>query len=531
MGAYYHADFANCQVVSAPFPATGASTWCPDAPGGHQSYEMWRWNDLFPAYAVPIPAYCPKKPGSPQQPSGWPPIIPPSPPSSPGGGGGNPLEEFKRKKNEPSGPVTGDPPAPPPVECAPAVSVPPDDHATSSQFSRTGSISGQGGGFGYGPIDQLGQPQVASMTPLAVYTSNGTPTYTQSPKLEIIERPDGGTQVDSFHEGTGPGILCFHPPELIDHMLHGSGVNADSRWPTELSEVTILLHNCGRADASTGDSSVTRLAFGNPLSTSVKPKSGVYFEYSSSSGILRLSGTAANATDVDNQSFRLDDMAFDLGQYTSAARDLILNPRAGTIIWNTTTETFQYYSGSAWVSLGSGSIGGSTGASDNRLLRSDGVGGSTIQSSAITVDDSGNTSGMGTLGCGAISSTEFIKSSSPSAGIGYVTGAGGTVTQATSKSTAVTLDKVTGTITMHNAALAAGTSVTFIVNCGVYTNAVDVVHPMVVGGAAGAGSYTVDAEYFDIDDARFRLTLTNRTTGSLSEPVKIHYVILKGASA
>jgi len=40
---------------------------------------------------------------------------------------------------------------------------------------------------------------------------------------------------------------------------------------------------------------------------------------------------------------------------------------------------------------------GSTGATDNRLLRADGTGGATLQASAITVDDSGNMSGVGTF--------------------------------------------------------------------------------------------------------------------------------------
>lgn len=44
-----------------------------------------------------------------------------------------------------------------------------------------------------------------------------------------------------------------------------------------------------------------------------------------------------------------------------------------------------------------GTIGGSTGASDNRVLRADGVGGTTVQSSAVTIDDSGNVSGVGTI--------------------------------------------------------------------------------------------------------------------------------------
>jgi hypothetical protein len=49
-----------------------------------------------------------------------------------------------------------------------------------------------------------------------------------------------------------------------------------------------------------------------------------------------------------------------------------------------------------------GTIGGSTGGTDNRLLRADGTGGATAQSSAIAVDDSGNVSGVGTLASGLI---------------------------------------------------------------------------------------------------------------------------------
>lgn len=37
-----------------------------------------------------------------------------------------------------------------------------------------------------------------------------------------------------------------------------------------------------------------------------------------------------------------------------------------------------------------GGIGGSTGATDNRVLRADGTGGATLQSSGVTIDDTGN---------------------------------------------------------------------------------------------------------------------------------------------
>ncbi len=42
-------------------------------------------------------------------------------------------------------------------------------------------------------------------------------------------------------------------------------------------------------------------------------------------------------------------------------------------------------------------IGGSTGGTDNRVLRSDGVGGVTLQNSPVTIDDSGNVTGVAAI--------------------------------------------------------------------------------------------------------------------------------------
>jgi hypothetical protein len=51
---------------------------------------------------------------------------------------------------------------------------------------------------------------------------------------------------------------------------------------------------------------------------------------------------------------------------------------------------------------------GALGSTDSRLVRTDGTGGSTAQGSAVTVDDSGNMSGVGTLGVGAITTTGLL---------------------------------------------------------------------------------------------------------------------------
>ena len=56
-------------------------------------------------------------------------------------------------------------------------------------------------------------------------------------------------------------------------------------------------------------------------------------------------------------------------------------------------------------------MGGSTGSVTNRVLTSNGTGGSTVQASPVTIDGSGNASGLGTVGCGAITSSGKITAS------------------------------------------------------------------------------------------------------------------------
>ena len=110
------------------------------------------------------------------------------------------------------------------------------------------------------------------------------------------------------------------------------------------------------------------------------------------------------------------------------------------------------------------------------------------------------------------------------AGLGYGTGSGGTVTQATNKGTAVTLNKPTGQITTNNAALGSGATVSFSINNSIIS-ATDVVVVVVSAGS----SYTVQPAF--VQGGVFNIRLTNTTGGSLSEAVTINFAIIKGASA
>ena len=67
----------------------------------------------------------------------------------------------------------------------------------------------------------------------------------------------------------------------------------------------------------------------------------------------------------------------------------------------------------------------------------------------------------GTVNATTVAASSSILSSSPTGGIGYATGAGGSVTQATSLTTAVTINKVCGKITTFNDTYVGGAGYTF----------------------------------------------------------------------
>ena len=105
---------------------------------------------------------------------------------------------------------------------------------------------------------------------------------------------------------------------------------------------------------------------------------------------------------------------------------------------------------------------------------------------------------------------------------GYTADAQGTVTQATSKSTAVTLDKSAGQITMNNAALASVTNVTFTLNNS-FISANDILILNVSGGAT-SGAYNCWVSGLSAGSAS--ITLRNISGGSLSEAVVINFALI-----
>jgi hypothetical protein len=109
---------------------------------------------------------------------------------------------------------------------------------------------------------------------------------------------------------------------------------------------------------------------------------------------------------------------------------------------------------------------------------------------------------------------------------GYAAGSGGTVTQATSKATGVTLSKPTGQITLNAAALAADTTVSFtLTNTVIEANDILVMNH-ISGGTAG--SYLLNAQSAA---GSASINVRNITTGSLSEAIVIAFAVIKAVVA
>jgi len=109
---------------------------------------------------------------------------------------------------------------------------------------------------------------------------------------------------------------------------------------------------------------------------------------------------------------------------------------------------------------------------------------------------------------------------------GYVTGDGGAVTQATSKSTGVTLSKKCGQITLNGAALAADTTVSFTLTNTTVAATDIIVLNHVSGGTAG--SYLLNAQ---AAAGSASINVRNVTSGSLSEAIVIGFAVVKAVIA
>ena len=163
---------------------------------------------------------------------------------------------------------------------------------------------------------------------------------------------------------------------------------------------------------------------------------------------------------------------------------------------------------------GSGAAGITNGTSNVRIL-----------SNSSVLFSVANTANVVTVTANTVTTTAGILSSS-TAGIGYTTGAGGTVTQLTSKSTNVTLNAICGQITTNAASLSSGAIVSF----GLNNTTIDPQDVLILNHVSGGtvGGYALNAQPA-ADQAT--INITNISGGALAEAIVIGFVVVKAATS
>lgn len=108
--------------------------------------------------------------------------------------------------------------------------------------------------------------------------------------------------------------------------------------------------------------------------------------------------------------------------------------------------------------------------------------------------------------------------------VGYGTGDGSSVTQTTSRSTAVTINTLTGQITTTANSMASGSTATFTVN-----NSQITAHDVVVVNASGSSDFKAERLY--VQTGSFAVQITNISGGTATTAAVINFVVLRGASS
>lgn len=126
----------------------------------------------------------------------------------------------------------------------------------------------------------------------------------------------------------------------------------------------------------------------------------------------------------------------------------------------------------------------------------------------------------------ALTVSNSIKSNSATAGIGYGSGAGGTVVQDTSKTTGVELNKICGQITLNNEELAANTSASFTLTNSAITVTDQVMVNHIAGGTPAAYMFAMVP-----DAGSCAIHVRNITSAPLSEAIVLQFLVIKSVTS
>jgi hypothetical protein len=128
---------------------------------------------------------------------------------------------------------------------------------------------------------------------------------------------------------------------------------------------------------------------------------------------------------------------------------------------------------------------------------------------------------------GSVAATTTILSTGATSGVGYATGAGGSQTQLTSRTTGVTLNTICGRITLFSTTTTAGTFASFTVtNSAVAATDVVIIN---IGASATADRYNVTVTA--VAAGSFRVQIHNVAAVGVAEAPVLNFAIIKAVTA
>jgi hypothetical protein len=222
------------------------------------------------------------------------------------------------------------------------------------------------------------------------------------------------------------------------------------------------------------------------------------------------------------------------GTFTSVLVGTITGPLLSTTVYASITGTSvtaaATYSGVSQLSTS----GTGTGATFNITKTGSGTAYTGFTTITVVTFGTGYASGdtitiSGAVLGGALTTNNltFTINSPVNTGIGYSTGAGGTASQLTSRTTGVTLNKLTGQITLFSSTLAANTTVSFILTNSTIASTDMVLVQHISGGTLGFYGVTAIA---GTGSATISIRNNTGTISSVESPV-LQFVVIKAVTA
>lgn len=193
------------------------------------------------------------------------------------------------------------------------------------------------------------------------------------------------------------------------------------------------------------------------------------------------------------------------------------NIQSGTIVSSNATITGGAISNVTFT----GSFSGITAITSDSFFTSDAAAGLTLTGNELTADgtDTNIDVELKPKGTGAVTA---------SGKLGYATGTGGTVTQLTSRTTGVTLNKLSGSITLVSSSIAGHGFEEFTVTNS-FVDATDVIIVNIKSGTTTA-QYTTQIN--GVSAGSFKIAIQNQSNGATpTEAPVLNFVVIKGVSA